>query len=73
MYANRERETETRGCDGKHGISTVLLQSDGWILHCFPDGERQIEREAGRTQGVPRGFKEDENRGQLHREEERED
>lgn len=38
MYANRE----TRGCDGRHGISTVLL-SDGWILHCYPDGERWIE------------------------------
>lgn len=41
MFVCKHRET--RGCDGRHGNSTVLPLSDGWILHRYPDGERQIE------------------------------
>ena len=37
-----QTESETRGCDGRHGISTALPLSDGWILHCCSDGERLI-------------------------------
>lgn len=50
-----QTESETMGCDGRHGISTTLPLSDGWILHCCSDGERLMgggREDARSTRGI---------------------